>query len=691
MRIASTVPARRTAALAAAAALLAGPAALPAGAEEAPAPNAGLHTFASCDDLVSYVRARAPRLAREYGFSTGYARGEPIAQVGAEDSAAASPATPSTPDHSETNNQEAGVDEPDVVKTDGQRMFVLDGGSSLRVLDVSGDKPRLVTTFALPSAWASGMLLEGDRLLVLGEPATPVRGGQAAPDAPLNMPESGTQAILLDVKDLAAPRILERYVVSGWMLGARLTGTTVRLVTDDEPNLALRVDALPARATSVRQVRAAWRKALRASTQTAWLPRMRHHRPHRTTLRGAAVGCDDVSRPSEYSGVGTVTVTTFDVEAGLTPVDTDSILATGGTIYASPTALYVATARQLDPSWYSSDAPPPPVDTVVHRFDTSSPTSTTYAGSGQVRGTVLNQFAMSELDGVLRIATTELPPWWTGELPEGTRSQSFVTTLQLRDGRLEQLGRLGGLGTDERIYATRFIGDRAYVVTFRQVDPLHVVDLSDPAHPTLRGELHIAGYSAYLHPVGDHLLLGIGQDANEEGRVKGTQVSLFDVSDPDAPRRLSVLQLPGGWSDAEWDHHAFLWWDATALGVMPVSLPPAEGDNDGYGFVGALAVRATAEGGVREIGRIANEPIVFEQPAPPGPDAGATDGAVSQSMPSPIVRAVVVRDALLTISGSGVRSSSLGALATHTWTPFPQVGGGPIGMPMPIEPGAGVG
>ncbi len=224
-------------------------------------------------------------------------------------------------------------------------------------------------------------------------------------------------------------------------------------------------------------------------------------------------------------------------------------------------------------------------------------------------------------------------------------------------------------------------------MTFRQVDPLHVVDLSDPANPTLRGELHIAGYSAYLHPVGDHLLLGIGQDADQQGRLKGTQVSLFDVSDPDAPRRLSVLRLPGGWSDAEWDHHAFLWWPATSLGVMPVWVPPAEGDRDGYGFVGALAVTATAAGGVRELGRIEHDPIVFEQPAP-GPDVGAPNDAAQISMPSPIVRAVVVRDALLTISGTGVRSSDLDTLAKRTWTPFPQVSG-PIGIP--VEPGVGVG
>ena len=230
------------------------------------------------------------------------------------------------------------------------------------------------------------MLLEGDRLLVLGEPATPVRGGQAAPDAPLeHAGVGGTQAILLDVSDLAAPRILERYVVSGWMLGARLTGTTVRLVTDDEPSLALRADALPAgRRRAVRQVRA--RVAQGAAALDADRLAAAHAPPPAAPARrcaAPAVGCDDVSRPSEYSGVGTVTVTTFDVEAGLTPVDTDSILANGGTIYASPTALYVATARQLDPSWYSSDAPPPPVDTVVHRFDTSSPTSTAYAAAAR--------------------------------------------------------------------------------------------------------------------------------------------------------------------------------------------------------------------------------------------------------------------------------------------------------------------
>ncbi len=113
----------------------------------------------------------------------------------------------------------------------------------------------------------------------------------------------------------------------------------------------------------------------------------------------------------------------------------------------------------------------------------------------------------------------------------------------------------------------RFIGDAGYVVTFRQTDPLYTLDLSDPEHPRVRGQLKIPGYSAYLHPVGDDLLLGVGQEATAAGRLRGLQLSLFDVSDLAAPVRLQQARLADRWSHsaAEWDHHAFLWWPATEL------------------------------------------------------------------------------------------------------------------------------
>ena len=128
-----------------------------------------------------------------------------------------------------------------------------------------------------------------------------------------------------------------------------------------------------------------------------------------------------------------------------------------------------------------------------------------------------------------------------------------------------QAGRIGELGKGERVYAVRFVGDVGYVVTFRQIDPLYTVDLADPERPRVLGELKIAGYSAYLHPIGEDLLLGIGQNADAEGRRLGTQLSIFDVSNLRRPQLLHHEALGAGWSEAENDHHAFLFWPRTGL------------------------------------------------------------------------------------------------------------------------------
>ena len=179
-------------------------------------------------------------------------------------------------------------------------------------------------------------------------------------------------------------------------------------------------------------------------------------------------------------------------------------------------------------------------------------------------GHLLNQFSMSELNGDLRVATTTNS--WDGSAP----SSSAVRVLRPEGNELVQIGLVDGLGLTEQIYAVRFLGTQAYVVTFRQTDPLYVIDLTDPAAPVLSGELKIPGYSAYLHPVGEGLLLGVGQGADLDGRVQGTQLSLFDVSDPANPCSLSTLPI-GGFSEAEWDHQAFLYWPEDGTIVLPVS------------------------------------------------------------------------------------------------------------------------
>jgi len=268
--------------------------------------------------------------------------------------------------------------------------------------------------------------------------------------------------------------------------------------------------------------------------------------------------------------------------------------------------------------------------------------------SGAVRGYLLNQFSLSEYQGNLRVASTEEPDWWSPPEAAARPSESLVTVLAERDGRLAQVGQVDGLGRGERTYAVRFLGPRGYLVTFRQTDPLFTLDLSDPAHPAVRGELQIPGFSSYLHPIDETTLIGVGQAADDGGRVQGTQVSLFDVSDLTAPRRIAQRSLDTDWSEAESDHHAFLWWPARNLLVLPVQ---TYGETGATSFLGAVGLDVTRATGITPIARVRHP----DDPDRPG---------------SPVRRSVVVGDALYTVSDTGVLGSSLDTLAPRGWAAF---------------------
>ena len=274
----------------------------------------------------------------------------------------------------------------------------------------------------------------------------------------------------------------------------------------------------------------------------------------------------------------------FDLDAdsdGLAQRGDVGILSDNPTVYGSTDALYLSTPGS---KWAWSH---------IHRFDAADPLAPAYFGSGRVRGQLLSQWAMSEHDGYLRVATTIHDRW-------PTLSNVFVLepTTDADGQRLEEVGLVSGLGVTESIFAVRFAGDVGYVVTFRQTDPLYVLDLADPTNPQAVGELKIPGFSRYLHPLSGGLLLGIGRDADERtGRELGLQASLFDVSDPANPTQLQVLPLgDDARSPVEWDHRAFRYHNGVAwIPVAPTSWRYYE-DHDGA----FLGIRVTSEGLIHE-------------------------------------------------------------------------------------------
>jgi hypothetical protein len=553
-----------------------------------------------------------------------------------KDSASTAPsgAGADAPAFSGTNVQEAGIDEPDVIKTDGTRVVVVADGR-LRVIDLTGDAPRQVGTLALEGGgYAHQLLLRGTRALVLSTVSAPMPIDDVGVVGPRTTSKiaPGTSTVLLtevDLTDAAAPKVARTMTLDGAYVDARMTGGTVRVV----------VASTPAPAGAAPLADAPLRTFVPATT-------IRSRISGRTFRRGV-VPCHDVRRPAAFSGLGLLTVLTVDLDRGLYDVDRDAIMAGAQTVYASDRSLYVASQRYVRGLDDATDVPVG-MRTQIHRFDAARPGATTYAGTGTVPGFVLNQFALSEHDGALRVASTDEPSW----LPEGgeaTPSQSSVTVLAPQpDGRLTQVGHVGGLGKGQRIYGVRFVGTTGYVVTFRQVDPLYTLDLTTPSAPRVVGELEIPGYSAYLHPVGAGLLLGIGQEVSAAGgRAQGTQVSLFDVSDLRTPRRLQHVVYGNGSSDAEFDHHAFLWWAPTATAVLPLATYDPAGD-PAKGFTGAVGLHIAA-GGIAEVGRVTHG------------EAGTA---------APIARSLVVGDRLYSLSYLGLQAARLDTLAPVAFVSF---------------------
>ena len=551
--------------------------------------TAGLVRFDDCDTLLDYLHTEYSARVGPWGFDGGGWFGPmPIMEGGmdeddeemamAADAGASAPPTPEAPapvegvDFSGTNVQEVGVDEADIVKTDGRRIFTLSAGRLVVVDAASRTRTGEVT---VAEGWGRELFIDGDSLLLI------TRSTSDAND------RSETVLQRIDVSG-DTPEIIGTVNVQGDYTSARSVGGTARVIMRYDPQWSFPF-VFPQNEDAEDVAETANRAAVLNSTLDDWLPHYTIGTADSST-GSLMVPCGDVHAPSVFSGFGVTTVISVPIGGDFDPSSSTAVMAPGDTVYASTGSLYVATTRWVESDTFDDDAWTEAWRqrrTSIHRFDISS-AEAAYESSGEVLGVIHNQFSLSEHNGHLRVVTTVGGPW-------GEESESQVRVLSTDGDVLAEVGSVGDIGRGEQVQSVRFVGDVGYVVTFRQIDPFYTVDLSDPANPRILGELKIPGFSSYLHPISDSLVLGVGSDADPEGRVTGAKVSLFDVSDLTAPREVAVWTAPDGWNDVGWDHRAFLWWAPENLAVIPVTVW-----ND---WSGAVVLRV-ADGTITEVGRV---------------------------------------------------------------------------------------
>ena len=368
---------------------------------------------------------------------------------------------------------------------------------------------KLHATLALPQP-GSELLLAGDHVVVLSGPqvgsgvsgSSGVAGAEFGPEKiyPSYGVSTTTLATVVDISNLDAPQVTHRWSFSAGEIAARVVNGTIRLVLSSPPPQETwtqpRTDTSDekSRATKVNQ------QIVDATPLDAWVPRWTGDDGQSHPLSA----CTAVAAPAKPSSLSMVTVVSLDPGANQPGAGT-SVLGAGSVAYAEGQHLFVSDSGTYPMNSSETDGAQQPTIHLLE-FDISDPAQARYLASGSVPGQLHDSYALSEYQDHLRVTTT------TTNI--GSTSTAVVVLARQGD-RLAQVGSVGGLGAGEQVYAVRYAGDRGYVVTFQQIDPLHVIDLSNPTKPVLRGTLSMTGYSSLLLPLSGDRLLGIGRSRGE--------------------------------------------------------------------------------------------------------------------------------------------------------------------------------
>jgi uncharacterized secreted protein with C-terminal beta-propeller domain len=560
-----------------------------------------LKKFNSVDEIKQYIKENVPKAQNAYyttditGRMIDGAVPAPVmaVQESVKSSADVSAIAAGT-DYSQTNVQVAGVDEPDFVKNDGRYIYIISGNRLVIVDAYPAQNADIISETEIEDN-VKEIFIIGDRLVLFstGNSDIPVRtmsesaGGmeRVAVMPPYYRSNPVTHAAIYDITDRKSPAVIKDYTIDGDYVDARMIGGIVYMLTRE--NIYAYDDIVV--------------PAVRESGKVVIEPDVWYF-----------------DNP-EYNYVFS-TVTALDATTGAEKDAKTFLIGSGNILYVSQDAMYVsyqkwhpvyrtvaggpqvavAAEEAVVSSGSAASAPILYEDfnrmsesekqafitemksgeqeairkreidqttTVIHKIAISNG-NIAYVANGEVSGYVKNQFAMDEYNGNLRVATTS--DVWTN------RGQYEYNNVFVLDGSMKTVGSLTRIAEQEKIYSTRFIGDRLYMVTFKRIDPFFVIDLSTPENPKILGKLKIPGYSDYLHPYDSTHIIGVGKETstNDWGGVstRGVKLALFDVSDVEHPKQIDKVEIGESGTDsaALSDHKAFLFDVGKNLLVIPV-------------------------------------------------------------------------------------------------------------------------
>lgn len=604
----------------------------------------GLKTFNSILDLKSYVTT---------GINNPKSGGPIFMENAARDQAAA-PAIAG--DYSQTNVQVAGVDEADIVKTDGQYIYLVTQNRFLIVDAVPATNMRVLANSSV-DGYIRGLFVNQDRLIIFeennffygyGQPRLMASGESVAVETVIvegevvdpglvreSMPPIGGDKMfapyvqgfkikVFDTTDKSNPELIQDISMNGTYINSRMIGNWVYIVASQSAIYWLQEGfdvVLP---------------AIEVDGKITEVPV--------NQIRYSDNG--DIS--ATYTIIVAINIQDETVEPSMNVM----ISGYASTLYVSQQNIYVILP---DGNWWSNEGL-----TVIHRIAINQGNIEVMA-TGTVPGMVLNQYSVDEYENYLRIATTTI-----SFDQQNSESNNNIYVL---NQDLKTVGTLEDLAPGEQIFSARFMGPKSYLITFRNVDPLFVIDLSDPTNPNVLGKLKIPGYSNYLHPFDENHIIGIGKDAVQSKQgdfalYQGMKISLFNVADVSNPVEVSTFLIGDRGTDSPvlYDPHALLFDLRTGLMVFPVLEAQINPENypqgvqpETYGdyvFQGAYALTIDAVNGITLKGTLTHvdDPEIFIK-----------SGYYLFSQ-SEILRSLYIGDTLYTISAAKIQANNINTL-----------------------------